>query len=112
MVFKTGFTVHDIDYSLITHSIDLLLVVIGSVDFLVSSTVQNMISSSIFISLRVFLALRALRILRTIRYLINQICHLAVSFLENLEVIFVAVLKSIPALSSIIILITLFLCIL
>lgn len=93
--FKTGWNI-----------MDLLIVLFTVVDFLLPLIVQNVGSfdvAAIFRLLRMFRAIRALRALRVLR---------TIRFLKNLQVIMTTILKSFRALSTIVMLQGLFLCIL
>ena len=95
------------------------------IDFLTPLIVQNTanFNAEVFKVLRIFRAiraLRALRVLRTIRCVCVCVCVkereilyiLQINrFLKNLQIIVSAVLQSIPAMGSIVILISLVLCI-
>lgn len=82
---------------------DFVIVLTSFVDWLrFAIAMTSAINPKIFRLLRVFRAIRALRALRTLR---------AVSFLQSLQVIVSTLLKSIPALGSIVLLLFLILCI-
>ncbi|XP_057316452.1 cation channel sperm-associated protein 1-like isoform X3 [Hydractinia symbiolongicarpus] len=91
--FKTGWNVMDFS-----------IVVFTTSDFLLPLIVQNVGSfdvAAIFRLLRMFRAIRALRALRVLR---------TIRFLKNLQVIMTTILKSFRALSTIVMLQSLFLC--
>ncbi|XP_065061769.1 cation channel sperm-associated protein 1-like [Rhopilema esculentum] len=90
--FKTGWNI-----------MDFLIVLCTTVDFLMPLIVQNVgifDVAAIFRLLRMFRAIRALRALRVLR---------TIRFLKNLQVVLTTVLKSFKALSTIVMLQTLFL---
>ena len=123
------FHMHSFSWLTINSIVDFAIVVASMIDFIIPLIVQNIgaFDARVFRVLRVFRAiraLRALRVIRTIRYVILSQCIMytvcvycvvtllmSFRFLKNLQIIVSTVLQSIPAMGSIVMLISLVLCI-